>query len=294
MTDLFIGITTWNDIQFLKRALQSLRSTLTGVSYEILVWDNLSQDGTVELLQELGVRSILRKASQSEALCELLALSQSPYTLLMHSDVILLDHNWFPLLQTSMQQQNFALISPDDIGCGMYRKAHHGMPESSFLFFDTKKARSCSQFNFKYLLRNVIKSHFIGPLQRFDFYGPHITHRIPSLLARHGLQWDLMTPLPSIKLENPWFEPPFPVDDWQSMDMNDGDSCFDYGYGNFYAYHGVITHYHNWYGRYISDASLKIPHDTQQTNYVLPLYCQQYMERFFKDYDAGTLRIPPI
>ncbi len=52
MLDLSVIIVTWNSLVHLRRCLESLNASHSGVSLEVLVVDNASSDGTVEFLQE--------------------------------------------------------------------------------------------------------------------------------------------------------------------------------------------------------------------------------------------------
>jgi glycosyltransferase involved in cell wall biosynthesis len=53
-----ICITTANQVEYTQKALQSIADARIAVPYELLVIDDASDDGTVELCQSLGVRVI--------------------------------------------------------------------------------------------------------------------------------------------------------------------------------------------------------------------------------------------
>ncbi len=287
MAELFIGITTWNDAEFVKRSVPALQRSLAGTDFEIAAWDNASIDNTVETLQACGVSRVTRRrCAQGDALNGLLAMSTAPYTLLMHSDVFMLAADWFPRLTARMRETGAALVSPEDTGQGnMRRAAFVGMPESSFMLFDTAQVRRCLEWAPVplQLAKNLVRYRYIYALHRFNFDVNHITHRMPAIFARHGLNWLPMRPLASTRLETPWFPT---VGD----EVTEAMGHFDYGDGNFYQFDGVVTHYHNWLARYLGPNARpldRIPN-------TFHAYGEGYTRRFITDFDHGTVRIPPI
>ncbi len=284
MAELFIGMTTWDDALFVERTLRALRETLAGIDVEIAVWDNGSRDGTLELLRRAGVRTVSRRCSQGDALNFLLGMSTAPYTLLMHSDVIMLERGWFPRLRAAMTRTGAALISPEDIGLGPMMRGYRGMPESSFMLFDTAQVRRCMAPNVRKFVKNALRGR--SPLLRyFDFYVLHVTHRMPEILAARGMSWLPIPPLMPTRLPVPWFTSPRPG----APDSE--EAHYTYGYGNFYAFEGGVTHYHNWYARIVAPTADAIPGDPDLDRQA---FCAAYTQRFFADYDAGTLEIPPV
>jgi hypothetical protein len=279
MPELFIGLTTWNDAAFVRRSLPALQRTLAGVDAHIAAWDNASEDDTPAVLRELGVEPRVRRCAQADALDGLLAMSDAPYTLLLHSDVFILAPAWFSLLRDAMRDTGAALISPEDIGLGNFRRrAFRGFPESSFMFCDTAKIRACRRLRpVIAMVKNAVRFRYLSGLRGVGFDASHITHGLPDRLAACGLTWDPMTPLTSPRLDAPWSDDPAYAE----------ESRFTYGDGNFYTYHGVITHYHNWYARYVNPhAAAGDMDDAQQA------YSRAYTARFFADFDAGTLHLP--
>ncbi|HEY3376488.1 MAG TPA: glycosyltransferase [Armatimonadota bacterium] len=287
MTDVCIGLTTWNDAEFIKRSIPALQRSLAGIDYDIIAWDNASIDHTIDVLRACGVSRIIRKrCAQGDALNGLLAASTAPYTLLMHSDVFLLAPNWFPHLRAALQRSGSVLISPEDTGQGnMRRAAFAGMPESSFMLFDTAKARQCLEWLPVplQLVKNLIRYRYIYSPHRFNFDVNHITHAMPGVFARRGLQWLPMRPLPSTRLDTPWF-----TREGEGVDTEMGR--YDYGDGNFYIFEGMVTHYHNWLARYLGPNAR--PLDKIPTTF--HAYGEGYTQRFINDFDAGTVRLPPL
>ena len=93
--DLFVGVTTWNSEQFIAHCLRSIVKTTSGLRIRIGVVDNLSRDRSAEIARGFGADVRRENCSQAIALNRLLSMSTGRYTLLVHSDVVLLAPNWF-------------------------------------------------------------------------------------------------------------------------------------------------------------------------------------------------------
>jgi len=282
MSELFIGLTTWNDAEFIRHSVPALQRTLVGIDVRVAAWDNGSIDDTPALLRDLGVEVTVRRCAQADALHGLLAMSNAPYTLLLHSDVFLLYPAWFPLLREALHASGAVLISPNDIGLGAFRRqCYTGNPESPFMFFDTEKARRCtSRRPWSALLKNAVRFRYLQGLHGLPFDAPHITHGLSAAFHTRGYTWEMMRPLPSPRCV-PWFTVD---DDFREL------SSYTYGDGNFYAYHGVITHYHNWLARYIGrhgQSSADYDDRTRQYN-------TAYTQRFLTDLQRGAVQTPEI
>jgi hypothetical protein len=97
------------------------------------VLDNLSNDGSDEIAP--------RAAAQADVLNHLFVISRSPYTLLIREDVVMLSPSWLDVCLWQFRE-DVAPVSPEDVGCGpLTRFWGAGRPESSFLMFDTGRAR---------------------------------------------------------------------------------------------------------------------------------------------------------
>jgi len=279
-SDIFIGITSWNSELFLGHCLRALYQTSDDVSKQIVVLDNSSGDRSADIARDLGAMVIVKSLGQADALNYLFKLSKSRYTLLMHSDVLMLSDKWFPLCRSKISN-NVALVSPEDIGCGPYTRPFGvGMPESSFLFFDTDKLKKTKC--------TLWKQHFRVPVPQrvLDFYGEHVTHNIPARLTKAGLTWFAMNVHISDAVAEPIYHPGFSPRTWSEELAH-----LRYGLGNFYSIDGVITHYHNWFDR----AQRDIPYDSKEEHRCgIPLaYIKLYTDAFLHDYTAKRLILPP-
>lgn len=275
--ELFVGVTSWNSALFIGACLDALRSTLADAPFRVVVMDNGSTDATAHIARDKGAEVVDVKISQADALNRLAAQSDAPYTLLIHADVVMLGANWFRLCRAEIEAGR-ALVSPEDIGCGPLTRAFgKDMPESSLLFFETRALKR---------LREIMwtgRRFFSRPRLAVDFYGPHVTHRLPEKLAARGMQWRPMNVHWSAPTKEPIYFPSEPAPVW-SEEL----AYLTYGLGNFYSLGGEITHYHNWYDRIHAEngagpVRCDFPYD----------YIVATTTRFLSDLAKGTLLIPP-
>jgi glycosyltransferase involved in cell wall biosynthesis len=244
------------------------------------VLDNNSIDDSVEVAQSFGVEVIQMGCTQPQALSFLINHSRADYTLLIHSDVVFIDHRWLLLCMDKING-SVVLVSPEDIGCGpMTRPFGLNMPESSFMFFNTKLIKKC-----RHLLLLPTRKRFF-PQYEFDFNGDHVTHNIPATLSRKGFRWFAMNVLTSNVVSEALFRPSKTPAVWSDELM-----YLRYGLGNFYSIDGIITHYHNWYDR-ISTQSHP-PLDANNCKKDFPAdFIRDYTSRFLSDYQHDNLDIP--
>jgi glycosyltransferase involved in cell wall biosynthesis len=271
---LFVGITSWNSEVFLPRCIRAIQGSTDARTTKIVVLDNGSEDASVKIARDLGATVLVKRCSQPDALNRLALLSRARYTLLIHADVIMLSNNWFALCRNKITDRS-VLVAAEDVGCGpLTRPFGAEKPESSFLFFSTSALRNLRPIRWQG--RRWIRV----PRRRIDFYGPHITHNIPSELAKRGLSWFKMGVHWSEYVSEPIYTPEVRPLFWSSE-----LAFLRYGLGNFYSIDGIITHYHNWYDRV---------HHLQKANEkeFSSQYINIYTAAFLSDFDRGQLAIP--
>ena len=278
--ELFVGITSWNSELFLPHCLEALQNTTAGLHTHICVLDNGSADRSVAIARERGAEVVQRRCTQPEALNALLNRSRSPYTLLLHADVIVLAPDWFQLCRSRFSE-GVALVSPQDIGCGpLTRPFGAGMPESSFLLMHTQ--RFCRRRRLHWRR----KGRLPRPRYEVDFQGPHITHHLPMELERRRLSWVPMDVYVSNRASEPLFTPASPPAIW-----SDELAYLRYGLGNFYGLGGTITHYHNWYGRIAAREKTETAPNPSRKDFPVD-FIRSYTQRLLADYSAGRLELP--
>jgi glycosyltransferase involved in cell wall biosynthesis len=283
--ELTIGVTSWNSAPFLGACLGSIRATI-GAQARVVVLDNLSNDGSDVVARRAGAELVSRRCSQADALNHLFAMSRSPYTLLIHADVVMLNPQWLDLCLRQFRE-DVALVSPEDIGCGPHTRFWGGgRPESSFLMFDTQMARYARPWFWRRRFR--IK----WPYRALDFTGDHVTYHLPEMLARSGRRVALM----SVHASPADLDPPF-VLGFGPKYWRPGFERLRYGLGNFYSLDGEITHYHNWYDRagcagaaIASDSTAEYPAEGG-----FPLaWLKACGHRFLRDWEAGAVELPTV
>jgi glycosyltransferase involved in cell wall biosynthesis len=279
--ELFIGITSWDSALFLPHCLEAIRATTAGVATEVVVLDNCSEDGCVDIARDFGATVLEDRCSQAEALNQLVARSRARYTLLMHSDVILLDQNWFNVCRDKLTD-SVVLISPEDKGCGpLTRPFGIGKPESSFLLFNNRALQRLRSIHWRRRGRLRV------PQRTVDFYGDHVTHKLPFLLARLGLNWFPMAVHWSDRVDNAIFKL---VDG--SRVWSEELSFLRYGLGNFYSVNGIVTHYHNWYDRVSGQGHSGFDANRNKKDYFPLDYIRAYTLAFLSDLKAGRVVVP--
>lgn len=280
--ELFVGVTSYNSALFLGACLDSLIATTSGIDWRCVVLDNASVDDSVQLARARGVEVVIRRCTQAQALNRLLAMSDGRRTLLIHADVVFLARDWYARCERRLCG-DVALVSPEDIGCGpLTRPFGRGQPESSFMLFDTARARRARRWVWRRRFRVPL------PARELDFDGDHVTHRLPAALARSGSSLHLMRVHAAPREDRIWYSPPFVPRYWDAE-----VGRLRYGLGNFYSIDGAITHYHNWYDRIPKVVDPASTLSTEADGNGLPLaYISIATMRFLDDYRGGRLVLP--
>jgi len=91
--DLSIIIVNWNTKNLLKNCLHSIEQTVSGIRYEMIVVDNASADGTVEMLEK-EFPSVIQIINQENrgfgaANNQAFRIMKGPYALLLNTDTVL-------------------------------------------------------------------------------------------------------------------------------------------------------------------------------------------------------------
>jgi GT2 family glycosyltransferase len=101
MMDISIVIVNWNTQNLLRNCLKSINDTVRDVTFEIIVVDNASDDGSVPMLREEFPGVTLIKNSENRgfgaANNQAFAIMNGTYALLLNTDIVLTDNAIYEL-----------------------------------------------------------------------------------------------------------------------------------------------------------------------------------------------------
>jgi GT2 family glycosyltransferase len=135
-----ILIVNWNTCSYLKQGLQSVRETVKGIAYEVIVVDNASQDGSAEMVRRDFPEFRLVENPQNLGFARgnnhALSLSHGEYVLLMNPDVILEPDTVRGLMAFAQEHPDAALLSPKLLNPDRTLQNFYGrIPTLSTVFF---------------------------------------------------------------------------------------------------------------------------------------------------------------
>lgn len=114
--DLSIIIVSWNVREFLKACLKSIYEYTTGISFEVIVVDNASSDGSVEMIKDFFSDVIIitnrYNAGFSKANNQAINISSGKYVALINPDTLLIEDIFNPLIAYLEVHNNIGAIGP--------------------------------------------------------------------------------------------------------------------------------------------------------------------------------------
>ena len=115
--DLTIVIVNWNTSELLFQCLNSIYSTSTRFSFEVIVVDNGSRDDSVSMLENKFPAVILIKNAQNFGFAHAnnqgLSIARGRYFLLLNSDTIVLPNVFDMLVQTADEHPELGAVGPE-------------------------------------------------------------------------------------------------------------------------------------------------------------------------------------
>lgn len=154
--DLSIIIVSFNTKDVLKKCLDSLFKFTKGLEYEVIVIDNDSKDGSVEIVKRYfpQIKLIINNKNQgfSKAVNQGIEISHGDYILILNSDSLFINNSIKKLVDFMASNNNVAIVGP------------------KLLNLDHSLFYSCSHF-----------SNFLNQL--FPLL-PILNHRIPKTLRQ--------------------------------------------------------------------------------------------------------------
>jgi GT2 family glycosyltransferase len=161
--DISIIIVNWNTRDLLQSCLESIYKTIHDISYEIIVVDNASQDGSVAMLQEKypQVRLIQNEENRGfgAANNQAMRIMAGRYALLLNSDTVLTE-NAVRELFTFMEGQSDAAMA-----CGQLLNDDGGKQNSVASFPNLLTLLTNTS-----LLEYLFPKHY--PSKRYSYDGP--------------------------------------------------------------------------------------------------------------------------
>ncbi|MEW6441671.1 MAG: glycosyltransferase family 2 protein [bacterium] len=138
--DLSFLIVNWNTCRYLRRCLRSIRETVKGVAYEVIVTDNASSDGSAEMVRNEfpEVHLIAESENGGFAHGNNLAFGRSSgwAVLVMNPDVELLEGTAEGLLEFARSHPEAGVLSPKLLNPDRSLQNYYGrIPTLATIFF---------------------------------------------------------------------------------------------------------------------------------------------------------------
>jgi hypothetical protein len=161
--DISIIIVNWNTKDLLRNCLNSINETLQNITFEIIVVDNASLDGSVAMLREefpqVAIIENTTNRGFGAANNQAFGIMKGRYALLLNTDTVLKEHAVYELF-------SFVEAHPDAAtACGQLLNAD-GSKQNSIASFPTLWTLFLNTSLLEYLLP---KSY---PSKRYDYKGP--------------------------------------------------------------------------------------------------------------------------
>lgn len=144
--DVSVIIVNWNTVDILRDCLRSVFSETTGISFEVIVVDNASSDGSVEMIRQEFGQVILIANTENRGFAAAnnqgMAIANGRYVLLLNSDTVVLDGAIQKTLAYAEQCPDTAVVgcrilNPDrslQNSCFMFPSLLNGFLFSTFLY----------------------------------------------------------------------------------------------------------------------------------------------------------------
>jgi len=114
--DLSIIIVSWNTRDLLKECLKSLYKYTANITFEVIVVDNNSSDGSAHMVREIfpSVNLIENNfnAGFSKANNQAIRISRGRYIALLNPDTLLVEDVFSPLIKYADQHEELGAIGP--------------------------------------------------------------------------------------------------------------------------------------------------------------------------------------
>ncbi len=114
MIDISIVLITWKMKSLLEKLLESIKEYSTGFSYEIIIVDNNSQDGTIEMIETKFPDIILLKNNENLGVAPArnigMKIAKGKYVLILDADMQLKENSILKLYEFMEQHSDCGLV----------------------------------------------------------------------------------------------------------------------------------------------------------------------------------------
>ena len=114
--DLSVIIVNWNTKKLLENCLQSIFKFTRGINFEVIVIDNGSKDGSVEMVKQKFPKTKLIPNNQNlgftKANNQGIKIAKGKYILLLNSDTHLIENSLFKLVKKAQALKNVGALGP--------------------------------------------------------------------------------------------------------------------------------------------------------------------------------------
>ncbi len=259
-----VVIISFNGLDFIEDCVSSVIDSLKGITYEVIVIDNASSDGTVQILQSQfpGVRLIQNEINYgfARAVNQGLAIAGGEYILILNQDTRIVDQAIVKLAERMRQDDTIGTIGPKFIGFdGKLQKCGRAFPEYRDLLWE-----------FTGLSRLFPKSRVFSRWKMGWF--DHLT----EMEIDQPMGAALMVSRQAVKKVGDF-------DEGFGMFFNDVDFCrriMENGYRKLYYPDAVIMHY--------------VGGSTEKMKPKMVLESHRAMYRYFKKYSRGIRSLPGL
>ncbi len=162
--DVSILIVNWNTCEYLRECLQSIRDTVKGLEYEVIVVDNASRDGSADMVSREFPEVRLAASPENLGFAQgnnlALSMSSGEFLLVMNPDAVLLPGTLEILLAFARKHPDAGVLSPKLLNSDRTTQNFYGrIPTGSTIFF-----------LYTYIGTLIDKRLFKGRIRRRDRY----------------------------------------------------------------------------------------------------------------------------
>lgn len=150
MSELSILIVTWNSQTTIRDCLNSIQNTCTNLNYEVLVWDNVSTDETVRIIQTEFPQVQLFKSQRNFGFAggnnRLLAKANSEFILFLNPDTVIMNNSVTKMLEYLKSNLSVVALGPKLLySDSTFQLSYAKFPNVASEFFTKIYQRSTNQ-----------------------------------------------------------------------------------------------------------------------------------------------------